>query len=127
MAKDPLKPALLALAAVQAAVGLSQTLAPGWFYETIANFGPRSDHTLRDVATYYLASALALWLAASRPSWRVPVLVLVLAQYVLHTVNHLVDIDEASPGWVGPADALSLIVVAGLLLWCLKVAAKEPE
>jgi hypothetical protein len=97
-------------------------LAPGWFYEQIANFGARSDHTLRDVATYYLASAVALAIAAARPSWRVPVLMLVFVQYLLHTANHIVDIGDADPGWVGPADAISLAAISVLLLWCLRAS-----
>lgn len=68
--------ALWALAGVQATIGLLQVLAPGWFYEQLANFGPRADHMMCDVATYYVASAVALALAAGRPSWRVPVLLL---------------------------------------------------
>ena len=49
-----------ALAGVQAVIGLAQVLAPGSFYDAVANFGPRNDHFLRDVASYYLASAAAL-------------------------------------------------------------------
>ena len=96
-------PALNPLAGVQAVLGLLQTFASGWFHETIANFGPRADHTLRDVATFYFASAIALAIAANRPAWRTPVLFLVLAQYLLHAVNHLVDVGDADPGRVGPA------------------------
>ncbi|MEI2700984.1 MAG: hypothetical protein V9E83_01115 [Baekduia sp.] len=125
MSSDTLKPVLWALAIVQGATGLAQAFAPGWFYDALANFGARSDHMLRDVATYYLASAVALAIAASRPSWRVPVLVLVLVQYVLHVINHLIDIANADPGWVGPADAISLFAVAVLLGWCLRLAAEE--
>lgn len=122
---DPLKPALSALAAVQALIGLTQALAPGWFYDTLANFGARADHTLRDVSTYYLASAAALAVSARRPSWRVPVLFVVLVQYLLHVVNHFVDIGEAEPSWVGPADAVSLIVITAMLAWCLRLAMKQ--
>lgn len=125
--RDPLKPTLQALAIVQAVIGLVQAFAPGWFYDTLANFGARSDHMLRDVATYYLASAVALWLAASRTSWRVPVLFLVLTQYVLHALNHLFDIGKAAPGWVGPADAISLIAIAAGLGWCLAIAIKDEQ
>ena len=120
-----LRPALIALAVVQAVLGLLQTFASGWFHETIANFGPRADHTLRDVATFYFASAIALAIAANRPAWRTPVLFLVLAQYLLHAVNHLVDVGDADPGWVGPADAVSLVLGAGVLLWCLRLSQRD--
>src|SRR3954468_18821004 len=81
-----------ALAGVQLVIGLSQVLAPGSFYDAVANFGPRNDHFLRDVASYYLASAVALAISASsRPAWRAPVLALVGVQYVLHAIGHVFD------------------------------------
>ena len=125
MAGDPLRPVLQTLAVVQGLIGLAQTFSPGWFYDTLANFGARSDHTLRDVATYYLASSAALLISVSRKSWRVPVLLLVLAQYVLHSLNHLFDIGKADPSWVGPADAVSLIAIAAGLGWALSIAFKQ--
>ena len=64
-----LRTALKALAVVQGAIGLTQAFAPGWFYEQAANFGPRADHMMRDMATYYLASAVALAVAVRRPNW----------------------------------------------------------
>jgi len=120
-----LRSALITLAAVQAVIGLLQAFAPGWFYEQAANFGPRADHMMRDVATYYLASALALVVAVGRPSWRTPVLFLVLVQYVLHALNHVLDIGDADPSWVGPVDAISLAIGAGLLLWCLRTSQRD--
>jgi len=123
--KSFMGPAFVALAVVQAIQGLVLALAPGTSYDKFANFGPRSDHNLRDAATFYLATALALALAVRRPSWRVPVLVVCTAQYVLHGLNHVIDSGKASPGWIGPADAASLLVGAGVLGWLLVIAMRE--
>jgi hypothetical protein len=121
-------PALIAgiwaLAGVQLLIGLSLAAAPGRFYDAIANFGARSDHTLRDVASYYLASAAALAIAARRPSWRAPVLAVVGLQYVLHALNHLLDVGDADPSWVGPFDLVSLAAGALLIGWLYREASK---
>lgn len=116
---------LLALAATQAVIGLWQAIDPASFYDALANFGPRSDHALRDTATYYLASAVALYLAVDRPSWRVPVLGLVGLQYVFHTVNHLIDVGDSHPAWVGWFDVLSLAGLTGLIAWAWWSAREE--
>ena len=58
--------------------------------------------------------------AVGRESWRVPVLALALIQYALHSLNHLIDIGEADPGWIGPADFVSLALTTLLLAWMLK-------
>lgn len=113
-----------ALAGVQLLIGLSQAAAPGRFYDAIANFGGRSDHTLRDVSSYYLASAVALAIAARRPSWRAPVLAVVGLQYVLHALNHLLDVGQADPSWVGPFDLVSLVVGALLIGWLYREASQ---
>jgi hypothetical protein len=113
-----------ALAGVQLVLGLSQAAAPGRFYDAVANFGARSDHTLRDVSTYYLASAVALAVAARRPSWRAPVLAVVGLQYVLHALNHLLDVGDADPSWVGPFDLASLTVGAALIGWLYREACR---
>ena len=51
-------------------------------------------------------------LAARRPSWRAPALALVGLQYALHALNHLLDVGDADPSWVGPFDLVSLAVGA---------------
>ena len=75
-------------------------------------FGPFNDHYVRDVSTFYLALVLALVVASRRPSWRAPVLWVALLQYAFHAVNHVVDVGDAEPGWVGPADVISLAIGA---------------
>ena len=116
---------LLALAATQMAIGLWQAIDPGSFYDALANFGPRSDHALRDTATFYLAAGIALYVAANRPAWRVPVLTLVGLQYAFHTVNHLIDVGDSDPSWVGWFDFASLAGAGLLIAWALREAARE--
>jgi hypothetical protein len=54
------------------------------------------------------------------------VLAIALTQGLLHAFNHLIDIDEARPAWIGPSNLISLIVL-GLLLLLLLVAAARRE
>jgi hypothetical protein len=68
----------------------------------------RSDHLLRDLSTVSLALGMAALLAATRPTWRVPVLAITLFQFTLHTLNHLLDLGHAEPSWLGPANVLAL-------------------
>jgi hypothetical protein len=114
---------LIAFGAVQLALGLLLWLTPGFFYDEIGPFGPRNDHYMADVATWYLALGAAALVSARRISWRVPVLALALAQYALHALNHLIDIGDADPSWLGPADFASLTLTAALLAWMLKTEA----
>jgi hypothetical protein len=111
---------LIAFAVVQLATGLLLWLAPGFFYEEIGPFGPRNDHYMADVATFYLALGAVALMAVRRESWRVPVLALALVQYVLHSLNHLIDIGESDPSWIGPADFASLALGAALVAWMLR-------
>jgi hypothetical protein len=41
-----------------------------------------------------------------------------------HAVNHLVDIGEAEPEWVGPVDFVVLLAVALVLAYLTVVAAR---
>src|SRR3954471_755652 len=122
----PLRAGLLALAGVQLLTGLWLAIAPGAFYDALADFGPRNEHDLRDMASFYVASAVVLAVAAGRPSWRAPALALVGLQFALHALNHLVDVADADPGWVGPFDLLSL-AAGTLLIWALYRAADRAD
>jgi hypothetical protein len=55
----------------------------------------------------------------------VPVLALALLQYGLHSLNHLIDIGESEPGWLGPANFVSLVLTTLLLIWMLRES-REP-
>ena len=115
------------LGGLQLATGLALTLIPGTFYDAVAAFGVRNDHFLRDYGTYYLASGLALLLSISRPSWRVPILFVVTVQYALHALNHLVDIGNSDPGWLGLFDFITLAGLTAVLGYFLHATAKAPR
>jgi hypothetical protein len=113
-----------AFAAVQIAIGALLWLAPGFFFAEIGPYGPRNDHYMGDTATWYLANGAALLVAVRREAWRLPVLFLTAVQYALHSVNHLLDVSEADPGWLGPANLVSLVLATALLGWMLREAAR---
>ena len=112
------------LGGLQLATGLALALVPGTFHQTLADFGARNDHFLRDYSTYYLVTAAALLMAIRRPSWRVPVLFIVTVQYALHALNHLIDIGNSDPSWLGPFDFVALASLTGLLGYILHSAAR---
>jgi hypothetical protein len=118
-----LRPILLILGLSQLGLGALMALAPGAFFEALGDFGARNDHYLRDVATFYLALGVVLLVAVDRPAWRAPVLAFGALQYGLHALNHLLDVADSDPGWIGPFDFVSLAVVAGLFLYALRASA----
>jgi hypothetical protein len=117
---------LLLFALVQAATGVWMLAAPKSFFDHLGAFGVRNDHYLRDVATFYLASAVVAAIAVWRRSWRAPVLTFAALQYALHAVNHIRDAGSAHADTSGAFDAVSLAVGAALLAWLAWRAAREP-
>ena len=119
---------IFALAVYHAALGLYMVFAPGSFFEQVGPFGERNDHYIRDNATMNLAFAVGLFVAAKRSRWRVPVLAVVALQFGFHTINHIVDITEADPEWIGYFDAISLAVLLAFIayLWSLERRTAEP-
>jgi hypothetical protein len=115
---------LLAFAAVQLALAVFMALAPHTFYTSIGPFGARNDHYVRDVATYNAALGAGLLLSVRRASWRVPMLALMTIQFALHSVNHLIDIDDADPAWVGYLDFSLLAAATVQLAWLARAAAR---
>jgi hypothetical protein len=113
---------LIVFGLTQIAVGLGLWLAPGTFFEEIGPFGVRNDHYMGDLATFYLALGAAGLIAVGSRRWRVPVLAVAFVAYVLHAINHLIDVGEADPGWLGPADLIGVAASAVLLGWMLRVA-----
>jgi hypothetical protein len=114
------KALLVAFAAIQIVLGLLLWIAPGFFYDGIGPYGTRNDHYMGDLATWYLALGGVALVAVRRVSWRLPVLVLAFAQYALHSLNHLLDVGEADPSWLGPANLVSLVLATALLAWMLQ-------
>ena len=111
---------LIVFAVGQLVLGLLLWLAPGFFFDEIGPYPPRNDHYMADLATFYLALGAVALVAVRRTSWRVPVLALALIQYALHSLNHLIDIGESDPSWLGPANFASLLLTALLLGWMLR-------
>lgn len=74
------------------------------------------DRIVRDAAAWELALA-AGGVAAARPAWRVPVLAVALVHAVLHVSNHLIDMGEEDPAWVGVLDVVAILALAAALAW----------
>jgi presenilin-like A22 family membrane protease len=113
-------PLLAIFAVAQLAIGLVLWAAPGFFFEEIGPYGTRNDHYMADLATWYLALGAVALVAVRHAAWRVPVLAAALVQYALHSLNHLIDVDEADPGWLGPANLVSLALTTVLLAALLR-------
>jgi hypothetical protein len=124
MGERALAPLLTVFGAAQLVLALLQAFLPGTFFDDIGPYGPRNDHYLGDVASFYAALGVVSLVAARRPSWRIPVLAFALLQYALHSVNHLVDIGEAHRDWLGPANFVALLATTILLGWMLREAAR---
>ena len=122
-----MKALLVVFAVAQLVLGLLLWLAPGFFFDQIGPYGVRNDHYMGDLATWYLALGAAALIAVRLPSWRVPVLALAFAQYALHSLNHLIDIDHAHPKWLGPANFVSLVLTTVLLAWMLSASRTAPR
>ena len=111
---------LIVFAVTQIVLGLLLWVTPGFFYDEIGPFDARNDHYMGDLATFYLALGIVGLLALSRPSWRVPVLSLAVIAYALHSLNHLIDVGDADPSWLGPADLAAVFLSTLLLGWMLQ-------
>ena len=115
---------LTAFAAIQLLTGALLWLTPGFFHDEIGPYGVRNDHYMGDVATWYLALGAALLVSVRRAGWRLPVLAMAFLQYALHSANHLIDVGETDPGWLGPANLVSIVLATVLLGWMLRTEAE---
>jgi hypothetical protein len=116
---------LIVFAVVQIVLGLLLWLTPGFFHDEIGPYGPRNDHYMGDVATWYLALGGVTLVAVRQFSWRGPVLAFAFAQYALHSLNHLIDVSDADPSWLGPFNLVSLMLATVLLAWMLQSERRE--
>lgn len=109
------------------AVGLLGVIEPGTFFAQLGSYGPRNDHYIGDLATFYLATGIGLVVAGQRPSWRVPMLTVVALWWGLHALNHARDISEAASPGRGILDT-ALIAGVGLALgWMAAVIARQGD
>ena len=104
----------------QLATGVLAFVAPGTFYDVLAGFPPQNDHFVMDLGSWMIAlGAIALY-GARRESWRAPLLGLLALQYGLHTVPHVLHVDDAQETWQGwfalVALAAGALLLAGLFL-----------
>jgi len=113
---------VVGLGVSQIGLGLWMAISPESFFDVLGGFGAENPHYVRDVSTVYLALGAALLVAARRPAWRAPVLLVAALQYGIHALNHLVDIGEADPSWVGPLDAVTMVATAALFAYVFVVA-----
>jgi hypothetical protein len=119
---DALKAALAVLAFYDIALAVFMAAAPHAFYAKVGPFGAQNDHYIRDTATFSAAIGVGALVALRQRSWRVPVLAISTIQFALHSVNHLVDINNARPHWNGYFDFFSLTLATILLAWLLRIA-----
>jgi hypothetical protein len=115
-----MKVLLAAFGVVQLATGALLWLTPGFFHDEIGPYGPRNDHYMGDLATWYLALGTVSLVAVRRTAWRPFVLAFALIEYTLHTLNHLLDVGKTDPGWLGPVNLALIAAGTVLLAWMLR-------
>ena len=120
-----LVPGLAVLAVSQLALAAWMVFDPASFFDNVGAFGARSDHYLRDLATWELALGVATAIAIRRPSWRVPVLTFAVIQFAFHTVNHIADASKAHASTNGWGDAIELAIGGAFLAWLLAAAIRQ--
>jgi hypothetical protein len=117
MNERALRTLLILLGLAQLGIGCWMTFATSSFGKRVAPFGEVDLHDLRDFGTYYLTLGIALLVAATRSAWRFPILAIATLEYSLHTINHAIDINEADPEWVGPADLAAVAATTAIFAW----------
>jgi hypothetical protein len=127
MQRIALRPVLALLGVYHLLLGALMVLAPREFFDQIAHYGAYNDHYIRDVASFYLALGGCLLVAVGRPSWQVPLLTFTLVQYALHIVNHLWDVADGEPSWIGPANVGALALIALVVGWLLRAERANPR
>ena|SRR3712207_6431474 len=113
---------VVALALFPLITGVLALVAPDVFFDEIGRYGARNTHYVGDNGAFAAAFGGALLLAAARPGWRVPLLVLGGAWYGLHALNHVFDVEEARSTARGIADTVALAAGAALHLVLARMA-----
>ena len=110
---------LVVFAVYLVGIALLALISPHTFFDKVGPFGSANAHYTRDGATFELALGTAAAVAVVRRSWRVPLLATIALQSLLHTINHLADIGNAHPKWLGPFDFGGLALGTVVLAWAL--------
>lgn len=118
-------PVLWALGTVYVGLGAWAAVAPALFTTTFADFGPYNPHLIHDTAAVYLAFGIGLILAARYASWRVPILALAATWNGLHTVSHVVDINDAATRLMGVSEVIILGVTTLGFAWLARLSARS--
>jgi hypothetical protein len=124
MTESALRAVLFAIAAFHAVLGLLALFAPGTFFDEIGRYGSENTHYVGDVGAFYLAAAFGLAVAAVRPRWRVPILLVGGVWYGVHALNHLFDVGEARSDARGWTDTVLIALGAAGSVWLAGVAAR---
>jgi hypothetical protein len=127
LTESNMRMALGILGLTQLAIGVWFVIDPDSFVDAIASFGSADHHFLRDLGTFQAGIGIALLAAVGRPSWRIPILFAALVQSGLHTINHLFDIGGTDPGWQGPVNFVSLLLLTGAYGYLMQEAGRKED
>jgi hypothetical protein len=108
-------------------LGLVMLLAPGFFFDTVGNFGVRNDHYIFDNASFELPLGLVLLASVRWRTWRVPVLAFATLHWALHALSHLVDPHHGAGDWIGWLEFAGLAVTTAILALAWRAAATGAE
>lgn len=123
----PLRRAIGALGVLSIGQGLWMASSPGSFFDTVADYGVRNDHLIRDLAMVSLAIGVVLLIASVRRPWRVPALSFATIWYGLHAANHARDIGDADSTALGVFNTIVLAALAALLGYMWFVAVRDVD
>ena len=115
---------LIVLGVVQVASGALALIAPGTFYDEVGRYGVENQHYVGDVGAFVLAFGIAVLIAAQRPAWRVPVLLVGAIWSGLHAINHAFDVGDARSDARGIVDTIYIALGALLYAYLAWAAAR---
>ena len=111
---------LVVVGVTQLAVGGLAFFAPGAFYDLVAGYPPENHHFIMDIGSWNVALGAIALFGARRAEWRTPLLGFLALQYVLHSIAHVVDLNDSDPSWQGPfaliTQGLGAVVLSALFL-----------